>query len=49
MNINIKQLVHIGTAVLALELGGNFLQAAPPVVSNIRAAQRAGTHLVDIY
>ena len=23
--------------------------AAPPVVSNIRAAQRAGTHLVDIY
>lgn len=25
------------------------LQAAPPVVSNIRAAQRAGTHLVDIY
>jgi len=25
------------------------LQAAAPVVSNIRAAQRAGTHLVDIY
>ena len=24
-------------------------QAAPPVVSNVRAAQRAGTHYVDIY
>ena len=24
-------------------------QAAPPVVSNIRASQRAGTHLIDIY
>lgn len=27
----------------------NKLSAAPPVVSNIRASQRAGTHLVDIY
>lgn len=24
-------------------------QAAAPVVSNVRASQRAGTHLVDIY
>jgi hypothetical protein len=24
-------------------------QAAPPVVSNIRASQRAGTHLIDLY
>jgi hypothetical protein len=24
-------------------------QATPPVVSNIRASQRAGTHLIDLY
>lgn len=28
---------------------GWMAQAAPPVVSNIRAAQRPGTHLVDLY
>lgn len=27
----------------------NNLSAAPPVVSNVRASQRAGTHYVDIY
>jgi hypothetical protein len=41
-----------GAALLCLLLfcGGNYATAgAPPVVSNVRAAQRAGTQLVDIY
>jgi formylglycine-generating enzyme len=29
--------------------GWTLAQAAPPVVSNIRASQRSGTHFVDIY
>ena len=41
-----------GAALLCLLLfcGANYATAgAPPVVSNVRAAQRAGTQLVDIY
>ena len=30
-------------------LSGDCAQAAAPVVSNVRAAQRAGTELVDVY
>ena len=30
-------------------LSGSFAEAAPPVVSNVRVAQRAGTELVDVY
>jgi formylglycine-generating enzyme required for sulfatase activity len=49
--------VPIPTAPLARRLSGVFLlllvpglmQAAAPVVSNVRATQRAGTQLVDIY
>ena len=36
-------------ALVALLLSALTVQAAPPVVSNVRAAQRAGTGLVDIY
>lgn len=36
-------------AVLALAAQLVSLRAAAPIVSNVRAAQRAGTHLVDIY
>lgn len=47
--MKIKQVIRAGVAILSLQLGESFLHAAPPVVSNIRASQRAGTHLVDIY
>ena len=30
-------------------LVGDFAEAAAPVVSNVRAAQRVGTKLVDVY
>lgn len=38
-------------STFALLATGSVLEiaASPPVVSNIRAAQRPGTHLVDIY
>ena len=36
-------------SVLALLLVSTLARAAPPVVSNIRASQRAGTKLVEIY
>ena len=39
----------VGCAVLSFLYGAGPLQAAAPVVSNVRAAQRAGTGLVDIY
>ena len=35
--------------VLLLALAALSAQAAAPVVSNVRASQRAGTHYVDIY
>ena len=35
--------------MLALGLHCAHLAAAPPVVSNIRASQRGGTQLIDIY
>ena len=39
-----------GLLCLLLFCGANYTAAgAPPVVSNVRAAQRAGTQLVDIY
>ncbi len=36
-------------AIFLLILSQVTAHAAPPVVSNVRAAQRPGTHLVDIY
>jgi formylglycine-generating enzyme required for sulfatase activity len=36
-------------ALMALVLGGLAAQAAGPTVSNVRAAQRPGTTLVDVY
>lgn len=44
----IKTRLHFAVFTLSLWFGLAAL-AAPPVVSNIRAAQRTGTHLVDIY
>ena len=35
--------------LLLLALTASLAQAAPPVVSNVRASQRAGTHYIDIY
>jgi len=35
--------------LLVLAVTALSAQAAPPVVSNVRASQRAGTHYVDIY
>ena len=40
--------LHSALVYLCLMLGG-ISHAAPPVVSGVRATQRAGTHLVDIY
>ena len=39
----------LGLGALMLVLAFVAGAAAPPVVSNVRAAQRAGTKLVDIY
>lgn len=36
-------------SLLVLAFATLSAQAAPPVVSNVRASQRAGTHTVDIY
>ena len=36
-------------ALLAGLLAGGWLQAAAPVVSNVRSAQRTGTRMVDIF
>lgn len=44
-----KPSLRLALALLASLLAVLPASAAPPVVSNIRAAQRAGTHLVDIY
>ena len=35
--------------LLAIGMAGQVWAAAPPVVSNVRASQRAGTGLVDVY
>ncbi len=47
--MKIKQSLRFGVILLLSHFGASPLWAAPPVVSNIRAAQRPGTHLVDIY
>ena len=47
MKINLT--TRIGLTLLVWLTAEARSLAAPPVVSNIRAAQRAGTHLVDIY
>jgi formylglycine-generating enzyme required for sulfatase activity len=44
----IRETIFAGTALFFL-CGAVTLQAGTPVVSNVRAAQRAGTGLVDIY
>jgi formylglycine-generating enzyme required for sulfatase activity len=44
----IRETIFAGTALFFL-CGAVTLQAGAPVVSNVRAAQRAGTGLVDIY
>jgi len=47
--MKVKQSLRFGGFLLLLYLGVGSVWAAPPVVSNIRAAQRPGTHLVDVY
>jgi formylglycine-generating enzyme required for sulfatase activity len=51
MNASSRQLQGAaGLLCLLLFCGANYAMAgAPPVVSNVRAAQRPGTQLVDIY
>src|ERR1035441_3516443 len=51
MNDSNRQLRRgAGLLCLLLFCGGNYAAAgAPPAVSNVRAAQRPGTQLVDIY
>jgi len=41
--------MRFGLSVFAVLLCGIFARAADPVVSNVRASQRAGTKLVDVW
>jgi formylglycine-generating enzyme required for sulfatase activity len=47
--MNARNILRSVIAIGAIFLSTQPSAATPPVVSNIRAAQRAGTHLVDIY
>lgn len=47
--MNLSRFLVAALAGLVWQLGILGLHAAAPVVSSVRSAQRAGTHLVDIY